>query len=136
MKRLMLKEFYDNRLMFDPQLEIQVLTTDIVRQIGKYLSVDFSKVRIDQLFYGIKVEQKRHIGDIKSGNPNQMKNLVLFAKIALTHLSNNKTYYDDLENKDDVSSNVTEYKTPNVFNELSEFKKTNKLKLKNLIKNK
>jgi len=135
MKRLMLKEFYDNRLMFDPQLEIQILTTDIVRQIGKYLSVDFSKIHIDQLFYGIKVEQKRSVGEIKSGSPNQMKNLVLFAKIALTHLNNNKTYYDDLDKKDDTS-NFIEHKIPNVFNELREFKKTNKLKLKNLIKNK
>jgi len=123
MKLLKLKEFYFGKLDFNPELRVRVLTTDIVRQIGKYLNIDFNEIPVDQLFYGIKIEQKNHFKDIKTGTPNQMKNLILFAKIAINNIRKDDEYYDKLMGTNGIT-NIEEY----ILHRINEIKHNRKLK--------
>jgi len=73
-----------------------ILTTGVVRKIGRYLDVDFSKTKSDQLYMGMKTETE-HSDLISDTKPYIMKDWIVFAKIALVHLKEDPNYYDKLQ---------------------------------------
>ena len=72
------------------------LTDNLAKKIGNALKVDFNKIKLKDFIKGIKSEEEHK--DLV-GNPKvfNIKDYVLFAKIAHKHLSESPTYYEELE---------------------------------------
>jgi len=99
--REQLYDFKTSMKEFSLSDAVPILTTEVVRKIGRYLDVDFSKTKSDQLYMGMKTETE-HSDLVSDTKPYLMKDWIVFAKIAIAHLRESPNYYDELmklENK-------------------------------------
>src|SRR3990167_2462182 len=91
----MIKELTDYTL--DLSKKVDILTLDLVRQIGEYLNVNFEKIQIENFYEGIKIEMSEHKDLDKTPGTNSVKDYVLYGKIALAHLRESPNYYQALD---------------------------------------
>lgn len=73
-----------------------ILTLDMARQIGKYINVDFSKIKVEDLYEGMKIETEHKDLDPTPNEPTSIKDWIMYAKIAHAHLQESPKYYQEL----------------------------------------
>ena len=78
---------------YDPDAEKPVLTTNMVRLLGKKMQVDWNKIKFDDLYYGIKYEKNKDVGD----EDLLQKDWLKYAEIAFHNLTKNPHFYDTVE---------------------------------------
>lgn len=87
-----LKETWYNT-PYDPDAEKPVLTTNMVRLLGKKMKVNWNNIKFDDLYYGIKTEKNKDVGD----KPLLQGEWLKYAKIAFHNLDKNPHFYDKIE---------------------------------------
>jgi len=78
---------------YNPDAEKPVLTTNMVRLLGKKLQVDWNDIKYDDFYYGIKIEKSKDAGD----KPLLQGDWLKYARIAFKNLENNPHFYDKVE---------------------------------------
>jgi hypothetical protein len=73
-----------------------VLSLDKARQIGKYLGVDFNKIKVEDFYQGMQVETEHKDLDSTPNDTMTIKDWVMYAKIAKAHLEESPNYYTEL----------------------------------------
>jgi len=84
-------------LPYDFDAPAKVLTLDMARNIGKYIGVDFDKIKIEDLYQGMKTEIEHKETVDKNPETTTVEDWITYAKIANDHLKESPKYYEALD---------------------------------------
>jgi len=87
---------------YDPDAEKPVLTTNMVRLLGKKLQVNWNDIKFDDFYYGIKTEKSKDVGD----KPLLQGDWLKYATIAFKNLEKNIHFYDKMEENVNKSTKI------------------------------